>query len=148
MEHEGSLPCSQNHSAGPYPEPDQSSPYHPILSLRSILILSPTYVWVFLVVSFILVFPLNTICVPLLPHACHMPWPSHLPRLDHSNYTWRRVRVMKLLIMQFFFNLLSLHPFLIQIFSSAPCSQTPTDYVLPLMSKTKFHTHIKPKTKL
>jgi hypothetical protein len=27
--------------------------------------------------------------------------PFHPPWLDHSNYTWRRVQVMKLLIMQF-----------------------------------------------
>jgi hypothetical protein len=33
METEGSLPWSQEPSTGPYPEPDQSSPYHPILSL-------------------------------------------------------------------------------------------------------------------
>jgi hypothetical protein len=25
---EGSLPCSQEPSTGPYPEPDQSGPYH------------------------------------------------------------------------------------------------------------------------
>jgi hypothetical protein len=37
-----------------------------------------------------------------------MPCPSLLLWLDHSNYTWRRVKVMKLLIMQFFSNLLSL----------------------------------------
>jgi hypothetical protein len=30
-----------------------------------------------------------------------MPCPSHPPWLDHSNYTWRGVQVMKLLIMQF-----------------------------------------------
>jgi hypothetical protein len=29
---EGSLPCSQEPSTGPYPEPDQSNPYYPILS--------------------------------------------------------------------------------------------------------------------
>jgi hypothetical protein len=33
MEPEGSLPYSQEPSTGPYPEPDQSNPYHPTLSL-------------------------------------------------------------------------------------------------------------------
>jgi hypothetical protein len=33
MELENSLPYSQEPSTGPYPEPDESSPYHPILSL-------------------------------------------------------------------------------------------------------------------
>jgi hypothetical protein len=33
MEPEGSLLYSQETSTGPYPEPDQSNPYHPILSL-------------------------------------------------------------------------------------------------------------------
>jgi hypothetical protein len=30
MENEGSLPCSQELSDGPYPEPDESSPCNPI----------------------------------------------------------------------------------------------------------------------
>jgi hypothetical protein len=33
MEPEGSLPHSQELSNGPYPEPEQSNPYNPILSL-------------------------------------------------------------------------------------------------------------------
>jgi hypothetical protein len=33
MEPEVSLPCSQEPSTCPYPEPDQSNPYHPIISL-------------------------------------------------------------------------------------------------------------------
>jgi hypothetical protein len=32
MEPEGSLPCSQEPSTGPYSEPDQSNPYHPIFT--------------------------------------------------------------------------------------------------------------------
>jgi hypothetical protein len=40
MEPEGSLPCSQETSTGPYPEPDQSNSYHPMLFQRPILILS------------------------------------------------------------------------------------------------------------
>jgi hypothetical protein len=33
MEPEGSLPRSQESYLSPYPEPDESSPYHPILFL-------------------------------------------------------------------------------------------------------------------
>jgi hypothetical protein len=31
MEPEGALPCLQGPSSGPFPESDESSPYHPIL---------------------------------------------------------------------------------------------------------------------
>jgi hypothetical protein len=34
MEAEGLVPCSQEPSTGPYPEPDYISPYHLILPLK------------------------------------------------------------------------------------------------------------------
>jgi hypothetical protein len=36
MESEGSLPCSQEPSTDPYPEPDQFNPRHSILSFHEI----------------------------------------------------------------------------------------------------------------
>jgi hypothetical protein len=39
---EGSSPCSQEPSTGPYPEPVRSSPYHPILSLHFNIVHPPT----------------------------------------------------------------------------------------------------------
>jgi hypothetical protein len=39
--------------------------------------------------------------IPILSYSCCMLCPSNPPSFDHSNYTWRRVQVMKLLIMQF-----------------------------------------------
>jgi hypothetical protein len=43
----------------------------------------------------------NPMSILLLPHAPYMPCPSHAPWLHNSNYTWRRVQVIKLFIVQF-----------------------------------------------
>jgi hypothetical protein len=46
-----------------------------------------------------------------------------------------------------FSTLPSLYPSLVQIFST-PCSQTPSIYVLFLLSEIMFHTHAEPQAKL
>jgi hypothetical protein len=53
------------------------------------------------VASLLLSFPLIFYTHSSFPHSRYMLYPFHLPLLDHSNYTWRRVQVMKLLVMQF-----------------------------------------------
>jgi hypothetical protein len=112
----------------------KSPPLVPILSqiypvhttppwLRSILILS-TYLRLGLRSG---LFPSGFPPISYIPHSCYMPCPSHPPWLDHSNYTWRRVQVMKLEAPPYavFSNLLSHHLSSVQIFFSAPCSRTP-----------------------
>jgi hypothetical protein len=79
----------------------QSTPSYPI-SLRSILILT-THLRLGLPSGlFPSGFPTNILYAFFFyPNSCYMPRPFHPSRLDYSNYTWRRVQVMKLLIMQF-----------------------------------------------
>jgi hypothetical protein len=80
---------------------NQVNPVHSTSSyLKSILMLF-SHVLVFLVVSSSWLVHHYPICIPLPSHSCYMPRQSHPPWLDHYNYTWRIVQVMKLLTMQF-----------------------------------------------
>jgi hypothetical protein len=80
--------------------PIQSIPHHPI-SPRAILMLSTTHVLAFLVVTFLPAFPQITYMHSSSPLSCYVPFPSHSPRFDHSNYAWRWVQVMKLLVLKY-----------------------------------------------
>jgi hypothetical protein len=139
MEPEGSTPNSQELSTCPYPEPDQSSPHHPIPPLQH----PTTYVLAFPLAIFPRAFPPTIYTCSSSPNSCYMPCPSHPPRLiiliilgeESLHYT-------------LFSILLLPHVSSVQISSSAPCFQTPPVYVPPLRSETKFHTHIEPQTKL
>jgi hypothetical protein len=101
MEPEGSLPCSQEPFTGLCPDSDQSNPYHPILSLLRLILLLSTHLC-FSLPSDLFLLDFSPISyMQSFSTPCYMPCPSHSLWLDHSNYTWPRVQVMKLLITQF-----------------------------------------------
>jgi hypothetical protein len=98
MEPEGSITNSRVSTLS-QTNPGHITPSH--LSKIHQLYYSSTYVLVFLVVTFPLAFPPIIYKRSSSPHTCYMTRPSHPPRLDYSNYTWRRVQITKLLVMQF-----------------------------------------------
>jgi hypothetical protein len=79
MRPEGLLSCSQEPSTGPYPESDQFSPYHPLLSKIHFIIIHP-HVLIFLVVSLFLAFSHISYMHSLL--LIHATFRDHLILLD------------------------------------------------------------------
>jgi hypothetical protein len=132
-EPEGSLPHSKETSNCLYPKPDQSSKYHPIITLQDPSShYPPTYLPSGLFISGFP--PITCMHSSSPPHLCHMSCPSHPPWLDQSDYTEQKVQVMQIS-----------SPFLPQ--SSVLCSQTPSVHVPP-MSDTKLSSHSEPRAKL
>ena len=90
----------------------------------------------------------NPICTSPLLHTCHMPRPSHSSRFDHPNNIWWGVGTgHKAPHYAVFSTPLLPHFSSAEISSSTPYSLTPSAYVPPSMSQTKFHTHTKKKDK-
>ena len=115
----------------------QSTPSHLIAS-RSILILFHIYAYVFEANSFIQVSPLFPYRFSPTRAIC----PAHRVLLDFgTNREGARYKIFSI------FQLL-LPLSWVQISSSAPCSRTPSAYVLHLMLISKFHAHIKQQVQL
>jgi hypothetical protein len=135
----GLLPYLQELSTCLYPEPDQSRPYHPILSPRSILILS-TLLFICLPSG---LFP------PVFATYMHFSFISFLLHalLISSSFTssyelyLAKSTSYKAPCYAVFSILPSLHPSSFQIFSSTHLLKHP-----PLMSETKFWTLTEPKS--
>ena len=84
----------------------------------------------------------NPVRTSPLPHACYMP-PPHLKSLDLIiRISGEEYRSLSSTSCNFLHSPVIL--FLLgQNFSSAPCSQTPSAYIPPLVWVTRFHTHTK-----
>jgi hypothetical protein len=77
-----------------------------------------------------------------------MRCPSVHSWLHHSNYTCEEYKLWSSSLCSFL-QPLSLRPLRSKyVFTSAPCSQTPSVYFPPLLSETKFHIHTEPKAKI
>ena len=117
MEHGGSLPHTEKPAISPYPQPDQSCPYTPPLT-EDPFWYPPIHSYIFQVVSFPQVSPLNPYnylsCSPHMPRG----HPSHSSLFDNPNNIWWGKQIILLLIMQYS-PLLLPHPSWAQISSSA-----------------------------
>jgi hypothetical protein len=78
----------------------QSTSPHP-MPTRSILTLSVHLHHVLPSVLFLSGYLTNNLYAVSSTHSCYMPSPPHPPRLDDSNYTWRKMLIVQLFIVQF-----------------------------------------------
>jgi hypothetical protein len=143
MELEGSLPCPQEPANGSYSEPDKFSPHIstlcPQIHLNIFLPFTPSsYEWS-LAFRFsdqgcfyeFFFTPMHATCL----HSSHRSW------CGHSNDILWSIEVTKFLIMQSSPASYHFLPLSSKYSPQHPTSQTPPICVLPLVWKTKFHTH-------
>jgi len=121
---------------------NQSTPSH-LISLRSIVILS-SHICLGLPFRFS---NQNTVYIPHISYACYMTIHFIVLGLITLAIFMRRTsyEVPHYVV---FSSFPQLTPPEIQIFSSAPCSQTYLNHAPPLVWETKFHIHTKQQVKL
>jgi hypothetical protein len=104
--------------------PSQSKPTQPI-STRSISILSTHLRLGHPSGRFPFGFPTNNLyTVFYFPHSIYMSYPPHPPRLDNSNYNWRRVQIVQSSVCSFLHPPIALSLFVPNIFVSSLFSNT------------------------
>ena len=143
MEPKSSSPDSQVPATCPYPEPALSSPYSPFyfrkIHLNIILSSTPgSPQW-----SPSLRFPPKTLYTPKPPpYVLHSP-PISLFSILSPEQNWGSGIDHEAIHYVVFSIPVLPRPFLAQLFSPTPYSQTHSAYVPPSMWATKFHTHTK-----
>jgi hypothetical protein len=93
------VPCRIHKSSSLIPIPSWTNPVDTTLSCLSTIelnVIQPTSS-----LSSYWSFPPIAYTYSASARSCHVPCPSHCPWLDHTNYTWPRVQIKKLLVMKF-----------------------------------------------
>ena len=144
MESEVSLPCSQKPATCPCLQPAESS-----IRLLILCVVRPTLILFFhlcpgFLSGFFFQFSPPKLCV----HLCSPPYvlydaSSHLSWPGHNNKVWWKVQTRKLPIIKILSSPMIRPPSEDQIPSSAPCSQTSSACLLPVMWVTKIHANLK-----